>query len=95
MHSGFYSTTLEVLLRHLGVQKVICGFAGDICVLYTANDAYLRGFGIIVPSDCVASETLSANRYALHQMERFLKAVILRSSDLRLSATTEEKKLLS
>jgi nicotinamidase-related amidase len=83
MHSGFFSTTLEVLLKHLGVQKVIiCGFAGDICVLYTANDAYMRDFGITVPSDCVASETLRANQYALNQMQRFLKAAILPSSKI-------------
>ena len=92
MHSGFYSTTLEVLLRHLGVQKVIiCGFAGDICVLYTANDAYMRGFGITVPSDCVASETLRANHYALSQMQRFLKAAILPSSEITVSRSADEK----
>jgi nicotinamidase-related amidase len=96
MHSGFYSTTLEVLLRHLGVQKVIiCGFAGNICVLYTANDAYMRGFGITVPSDCVASETLDANRYALNQMQRFLKAAILPSSDVTVSTSAEGKEKIS
>jgi nicotinamidase-related amidase len=90
-HSGFYSTTLEVLLRHLDVRKIIiCGFAGDICVLYTANDAYMRGFGIAVPFDCVASETPRANRYALNQMGRFLKAEILASSDVAFSKSAEE-----
>jgi nicotinamidase-related amidase len=85
-HSGFYSTTLDVLLQHLGVEKVIlCGFAGDICVLYTANDAYMRGFDIVVPSACVASETVQAKHLALKQMKRFLKAEIVHSSGLRLS----------
>jgi nicotinamidase-related amidase len=83
-HSGFYSTTLDVLLQHLGVKKLIlCGFAGDICVLYTANDAYMRGFKIAVPTDCVASETLEANQHALNQMKRFLKASILPASRVR------------
>jgi nicotinamidase-related amidase len=83
-HSGFYSTTLDVLLQHLRVKKlVICGFAGDICVLYTANDAYMRGFEIMVPTDCVASETLEANQYALNQMKRLLKASILPASRVR------------
>jgi nicotinamidase-related amidase len=41
MHSGFFSTTLEVLLERLKVRRlVLTGFAADICVLYTANDAY-------------------------------------------------------
>ncbi len=33
-HSGFYSTTLNALLSHLGSQRLILGgFAADICVL--------------------------------------------------------------
>ncbi|RYD19505.1 MAG: cysteine hydrolase [Verrucomicrobiaceae bacterium] len=74
-HSGFYSTSLDVLLGVLGVRTLILsGFAGDICVLYTANDAYMRDFDIIVPSDCIASEMESSNRAALTHMETRLKA---------------------
>ena len=68
MHSGFFSTTLEVLLERLQVQRlVLTGFAADICVLYTANDAYMRDFEVAVPSDCVASETKrqSASRLSI------------------------------
>ena len=73
-HSGFFSSTLEILLRYLEAKTLILtGFAGDICVLYTANDAYMRDFELIVPSDCIASESDEANRYALAQMQRFLK----------------------
>ena len=43
MHSGFYSTTLELLLRHLEAKTLILsGIAGNNCVLFTANDAYMR-----------------------------------------------------
>ncbi len=74
-HSGFYSTTLDVLLDYLGVRDVILtGLAGNICVLYTANDAYMRDLRIIVPSDCIASNTPEENDYALEQMRKFLKA---------------------
>ena len=39
-HSGFFATPLELLLRHLKVQRVILtGVAGDNCVLFTAADA--------------------------------------------------------
>jgi len=39
-HSGFYATTLELLLQALGVHTLILtGMAGNICVLFTANDA--------------------------------------------------------
>jgi isochorismate hydrolase len=44
-HSGFYSTSLDVLLEFLGTKTLILtGIAADICVLFTANDAYMRGY---------------------------------------------------
>ncbi|RZI59889.1 MAG: isochorismatase family protein, partial [Zymomonas sp.] len=74
-HSGFYSTPLDVLLAELEVRTlVLSGFAGDICVLYTANDAYMRGFEIIAAADCIASESEAANNAALQHMEDRLKA---------------------
>jgi nicotinamidase-related amidase len=74
-HSAFYSTTLDVLLRALKTRSlVVCGFAANICVLFTANDAYLRDFGLLVPSDCVASNTAEENAAALAQMAKVLKA---------------------
>jgi nicotinamidase-related amidase len=57
-HSGFFSTTLETLLRYLEAQSVILtGIAGNFCVLFTANDAYMRDFNLFVPSDCTVSNT--------------------------------------
>jgi nicotinamidase-related amidase len=74
-HSGFYSTGLGILLDHLGASKlIVTGFATEICVLYTANDAYMRDYELIVPRDCVASETTAARNYALAQMKRYLRA---------------------
>jgi nicotinamidase-related amidase len=74
-HSGFYSTSLDTLLSYLGAERlIITGFAADICVLFTANDAYMRDFEILVPTDCVASETAAARRGAIQQMKRFLRA---------------------
>jgi nicotinamidase-related amidase len=74
-HSGFYSTALDTLLDYLGTKTVILtGMAGNICVLFTANDAYVRDFHLIVPSDCVASNTTEENDYALEQMRKILKA---------------------
>lgn len=84
-HSGFYSTTLDLLLTHLGAQSLILtGIAGNNCVLFTANDAYMRDFKLFVPSDCVVSETPEENEYALKQMEKVLKADITPSQDLDL-----------
>ena len=84
MHSGFFSTTLEIFLERLHVQRlVIVGFAADICVLYTANDAYMRDFKVAVPSDCVASETERQYRFALEHMTKRLRADTRKSDKVR------------
>ena len=49
-HSGFYASSLEVLLGFLGSRTLILtGVAGNICVLFTANDAYMRDYKLVVP----------------------------------------------
>jgi nicotinamidase-related amidase len=74
-HSGFFSTTLDTLLEYLGTRTVVlAGMAANICVLFTANDAYMRDLRLVVPADCVASNTEEENRYALAQMAKVLKA---------------------
>lgn len=83
-HSGFYSTPLELLLRFLGIETLILtGFATDICVLYTANDAYMRDYALIVPSDCVASESAALKRSALKHIRHRLKARVCLSGAIR------------
>ena len=75
MHSGFFRTPLEVLLQRLGVRRlVLTGIAGESCVLFTANDAYMRGLELFVPADCTASERPEDNAAALRHMQRVLKA---------------------
>jgi nicotinamidase-related amidase len=76
-HSGFYATPLDLLLEHLGVHRLILtGLLGNNCVLYTAADAYMRGYEIFLPSDCMLSMNEEANRFALEQMKGTLNAVI-------------------
>jgi nicotinamidase-related amidase len=82
-HSGFFSTSLDLLLEYLGAKRlIITGIAGNNCVLFTANDAYMRDFQLFVPADCVVSETEAENQYALKQMEKVLKANISVSTEL-------------
>jgi nicotinamidase-related amidase len=74
-HSGFYSTSLDVLLGFLRVDTLIlAGVATNICVLFTANDAYMRDYFLYVPRDCVAANTADETNYALKQMGNLLKA---------------------
>jgi nicotinamidase-related amidase len=90
-HSGFYSTTLDTLLEYLGTKTVVLtGMAANICVLFTANDAYVRDFHLIVPGDCVASNTEAENRYALEQMRKVLKADTRGSEELEFRPITAE-----
>jgi nicotinamidase-related amidase len=74
-HSGFHSTSLDVLLAHLGASTlVLTGVAGNFCVLFTAQDAYMRDFKLVVPRDCLASEEEADNRHALEHMAKTCKA---------------------
>lgn len=69
-HSGFYCSNLDVLLQDLRVNElVITGIAGNICVLFTVNDAYMRGYKIHVPANTIASSSRSLNDFALKQFK--------------------------
>ena len=90
-HSGFFSSALDILLRYLQSRTLILtGIAGNFCVLFTANDAYMRDFNLFVPSDCTVSNTKRENDAALRLMKKFLKAdtglasrIVLRPSACR------------
>lgn len=84
-HSGFFSTTLDTLLRYLGSTRLIMtGIAGNFCVLFTANDAYMRDYELIIPADCCVSNTPHENEGALALMRKFLKAQTPRGADVEL-----------
>jgi nicotinamidase-related amidase len=85
-HSGFYNTTLDLLLGYLQTEVVILtGMATDVCVLFTAADAYMRDLRVIVPSDCVTALTPAAHRTALAQMRTVLKAEVVTSASIDLA----------
>ena len=89
-HSAFYSTTLDLLLRYLGAKLLILtGMTGDNCILFTAGDANIRDYQLMVPFDCVASETDERNRRALQILEEVVNAKIKASTELDLQALIE------
>ena len=91
-HSGFFDTTLDTLLETLGVRRVILtGIAGNICVLFTANDAYMRDYKIFAPADCIVSNTAADNDHALRQIEIVLKGNVAPSERLRFHASRGSK----
>ena len=74
-HSAFFGTPLEFLLDELGVSRlVLAGLVADNCIMFTAQDAYLRKYALRVPADCVASERSSYCKDALAYMARVMKA---------------------
>lgn len=84
-HSGFYSTPLQILLDYLGARRlIVTGLTADSCVLFTANDAYVRGYDLCVPVDCVASIDRDSNEQSLHHMHRVLRADISSSTEIDL-----------
>ena len=54
-HSVFYGTQLEYMLRQHDITRlVLTGQVTEQCILYSALDAYVRHFEVVVPSDAVA-----------------------------------------
>jgi nicotinamidase-related amidase len=84
-HTAFYATPLDLLLEYLHARTLILtGVSGDMCVLFSASDAYMRDFHLIVPQDCVASIRPEANRQALEQIKRLFQADTRPSTELDL-----------
>lgn len=85
--SGFYATSLPVLLPELGVSRLILtGVAADICVLFTAADAHMRDYALWVPADAVAGEEAARTRWALDIMKNSMAAETRPSTELALPA---------
>lgn len=86
-HSAFFSTTLDTLLRYLGTRTLVLGgFAADICVLFTANDAYMRDLKLVIPEDGVASNEAADRDSALALMGRVLKAEVTPAAEIAFPA---------
>lgn len=74
-HSAFYQTPLESLLTELGkTNLILSGVSGDICILFTAKDAYMHKYSMHIPENCVASNEKQGNEYALYLMRSVMKA---------------------
>lgn len=89
-HSAFYSTTFDILLDYLECKTLILtGVATDICVLFSANDAYMRDFKLVIPGDLVAANDADESERTLRYIERLLKADTRRSTDVDLEKLTK------
>jgi nicotinamidase-related amidase len=85
MHSAFYMTPLEILLLHLQVETLILtGLTSNNCITVTAHDANMRGFNILIPSDCSTARSGEEHDQSLAQLETTVGATIKPSDSLKL-----------
>jgi nicotinamidase-related amidase len=85
MHSAFYMTPLEVLLRHLQIETLILtGLTSNSCITATAHDANMRGFDLYIPADCSCARSREEHVQALAQLNAMAGANVMPSSSLRL-----------
>ena len=90
--SAFYATPLEVLLLTLNVSElIITGVTTDICVLFSAHDAYMRGYKLQVPPDCTAAVEDAHHGSALEFMARVVYAKTRPSSELELQTPARSR----
>ena len=83
-HSAFFGTPLESLLGELKVRRlVLTGITSHQCVLFTAMDAHVREYQVLVPADCVGAASREETGHALFIAERALGAKVARSARLR------------
>lgn len=81
-HSAFYSTSLAYLLGQLEPRRVILtGQVTEQCILYTALDAYVRHFPVVVAPDAVAHIDPELSDAALTMMARNMSAEIVNAAD--------------
>ncbi|HEU5360972.1 MAG TPA: isochorismatase family cysteine hydrolase [Candidatus Deferrimicrobiaceae bacterium] len=78
-YSGFHRTSLHSVLRRHGVRSVsLAGCVTNICILYTAADAAMRGYDVSVDESVVAGLDEPSHRFALDQMEKVLGVRVIR-----------------
>ncbi|MGD9622456.1 MAG: cysteine hydrolase family protein [Mycolicibacterium sp.] len=81
-HSAFYATSLAYLLTRLQTKRLILtGQVTEQCILYTALDAYVRHFPVVVPRDAVAHIDPSLGDAALEMMRRNMSAEVVTAAD--------------
>jgi nicotinamidase-related amidase len=81
-HSAFYGTQLNYLLWQSGVKRlIIAGQVTEQCIMYTALDAYLRHYEVVLPSDAMAHIFEDFADAAVRMMERNMHAQVVKAAD--------------
>ncbi|GGY80603.1 isochorismatase [Streptomyces omiyaensis] len=86
-HSIFFETPLAYLLGQLEVERlVLCGQVTEQCVLYSALDAHIRHFDVVVAADAVAHIDPDLAAAALRMMRVNMSATVCRADEVAFGA---------
>ncbi len=78
-YSGFHRTALQSILRRRRIRKLsLSGCVTNICILYTAADAAMRGYDVTVDETLVAGLDPKTHAFALDQMVKVLGVRVIR-----------------
>jgi len=84
-HSAFFATPLDLILELIGARRLILtGVSSNQCVLFTANDAYVRDLELLIPRDCISARKQADTRLAIRYFGTVLGADLAPSTRLRL-----------
>lgn len=77
-YSGFFATDLDLLLREIRIDiLILTGTLTNVCVYFTAIGAYMRGYKVVVPQDCVIALNEEDHAFALKQMQQLCSGQII------------------
>ena len=80
-YSSFTGTDLNIFLKEKKINTlVLCGISTDICVRHTSYDAYINGYNIEIPKDCVSTFS-DDNQRDIDYLKKVYGALIVSSSD--------------
>ncbi len=83
-HSAFFGTPLHTLLTRLHIRRLVAtGITSHQCVLFTAMDAHVREYELVIPSDCIGAGAAADTKHALYIFSHALKAKVSSSRQLR------------
>ncbi len=90
--SGFFATPLDALLKLMGVKTlVLTGVAADQCILFTAADAYVHNYALVIPADCVAAVNPQDAKLSLRYFKRVMKADVRQAARVQFSRARAKK----
>lgn len=76
-YDGFEDTDLHLLLQSRGIQTLLMtGFTTNVCVETTARHGYIKGYHIVLVSDCAGAPTPAEHEAAVFNIGTYFGKVV-------------------